>query len=148
MFSIKILSEHNYPTNLRKYFNERNIVPTFSVVMIKKELIEKVDFNVMVKPWLDWYLWSQIAKDNELFYLDKKLTNWRMHKNSYISAQPTVMQHYHWKRQLHNTLNYSNFIIEVLCFLNFIRRLFLRINLKKKTICFLGKWYQLGNNKE
>ena len=143
-----VLDNKSYPADLKKYFNKRNLIPTFSVVMVKKELIEKIDFNVEFNPWLDWYLWSQIARNNKLYYLDKKLSNWRMHKNSYISAQPTELQRHRFKRQIYNALNSSNFIIELFAFLKFIRRQIFRVNFKKKIICFMGKWYCFGNKKE
>jgi hypothetical protein len=130
-----------------KDFNKLNIVPTFSVVMIKKELMENVDFNVEFKPLLDWYLWSQVAKDNDFYYLDKKLTSWRMHKNSYISLQPTALQYYRWKRQLRNTLNHSNFIFDFFYFLNFIRKQIFHLSIKKRTFFLMGKRYQLGSQK-
>ena len=63
----------------------QNLIPTFSVVMIKPDLLKDVDYNSPNKPALDFYLWLQIAKKTKYYYIDKKLTNWRMHKDSYIS---------------------------------------------------------------
>lgn len=84
-----ILSQYSYPTNLLKHFIGINLVPTFSVVMLNKEILKDIDYNVKFKPILDWYLWAQLAVDNKFYYIDEKLTNWRMHKNSYISLKAT-----------------------------------------------------------
>lgn len=93
-FFAKIFSQVKaiqYPAKLLKLFQKNennNLIPTFSAVMMKKSLVETLDFNSPFKPWLDWYLWIQCAGENATFYyVDKKLTNWRMHKNSYISTQ-------------------------------------------------------------
>ena len=84
----KKLQELGTSNKLVKLFKNKgklNFIPTFSVVMIKTELLKNLDFNSPNKPSLDFYLWLQIAKKCDYYFIDKKLTNWRMHKNSYIS---------------------------------------------------------------
>jgi glycosyltransferase involved in cell wall biosynthesis len=72
--------------NLFKFFEHCNLIPTFSCVMVKKELLEKCDFNATVPAWLDYWVWRQLALENKIFYTDYKLTFWRRHKQSYINS--------------------------------------------------------------
>ena len=80
------LNKYSFPANILQSFAKLNPVPTFSCVMLKKKLFDGIDFNATVKPWLDYYIWAQIAQNNDFYFIDKKLTNWRMHKDSYISG--------------------------------------------------------------
>ena len=71
-----------------KEFLQNNYIPTFSCVTVKKEYIENSDFVSPSKPNLDWFLWVQILLMNsEMVYIQSKDTNWRIHKDSYISAR-------------------------------------------------------------
>lgn len=71
-----------------KEFVNNNWLPTFSCITVKKEYIERADFNTPSKPNLDWYLWVQILiKNSNLVFIDSKDTNWRVHGDSYISAR-------------------------------------------------------------
>lgn len=65
-----------------KFNRHLNYIPTFSVVMIKTEIIRKLNFESPIPAWIDFWLYRQILKDNILFYTPKELTFWRMH-NSY-----------------------------------------------------------------
>ena len=60
-----------------------HIIPTFSVVMVRKNILENLDFNAPYKPSLDWYLWLQLVGKYQFYYVNQKLTNWRIHKTSY-----------------------------------------------------------------
>lgn len=142
--SKEILSQYSYPANLLKHFLKINLVPTFSAVMIKKEILIQIDYDVAFKPLLDWYLWSQLAKNNKFYYLDKKLTNWRMHKGSYISVKQTIKEEFNWNRQLHKVINNNSLLFDILYAFNFIRKQFVRIHFRTRRICLLGKWYQFG----
>lgn len=62
-----------------------NIVPTFSCVLLKKELLINCDFNCKTPQLLDLFLWLQLFKKTPVFYLTKKLTSWRIHPHSYIN---------------------------------------------------------------
>ena len=57
-----------------------NVVPTFSCVMLKKEILNDIDFESKNKRYLDLYLWTQLAYKYEFYYINEKLTNWRIHK--------------------------------------------------------------------
>ena len=85
----KLLRKIKFPSDLIKLFKHNNLnpIPTFSCVMVKKAVIENIDFDSPIKKALDLYIWFQVAK-NKFYYIDEKLTNWRMHKSSYINAVP------------------------------------------------------------
>lgn len=70
--------------NLFKYFNRNNAIPTFSEVMIKTDLLRQLDFNSPITAWLDFWLWRQTALLYPIGYIDKKLTFWRIHNNSFV----------------------------------------------------------------
>lgn len=69
-----------------KHFQERNWIPTLSAVMIKTDVLKKLNFDSPVPAWVDFWLYRQILKDNLLFYVDAKLTFWRQHE-SYNGAR-------------------------------------------------------------
>ena len=73
---------HNY----LKEFYTKNPIPTFSVVMIKKSVLISLNFSSPIKPSLDRFLWSQVAIRFQFYYIDKKLTYWRKHKESYSTT--------------------------------------------------------------
>ncbi len=58
---------------------EVNFIPTFSSVMIKKEVLLSLDFESPIPAWIDFWLYRQILKDNLLFFVEEKLTFWRQH---------------------------------------------------------------------
>jgi len=70
-----------------KLISKGNIIMTFSIVMIKKSILETCDFNSPVRAHLDYYLWSQVS-DKTIYYLAEKLTYWRMHSDSYMYHFP------------------------------------------------------------
>lgn len=59
-----------------------NMFPTFSSVMFRKELAEKVNWNCPVKGWVDWYVWAQMCRFGAVAYCPQKLTGWRIHQDS------------------------------------------------------------------
>lgn len=65
-------------------FRDANYIVTFSVCCVQKILLQSCDFlGVEKKTSLDWWLWRQICLDNRIYYLNQKLTYWRMHPDSY-----------------------------------------------------------------
>ena len=82
-FFQKEMANRSGISDYKEAFYTRNPVPTFSVAMIKKELLERLDFSSPIKACLDRYLWSQVAAQSEFYYIPQKLTNWRQHNNSY-----------------------------------------------------------------
>lgn len=85
----QLLSTYSYPMNFLKIMNENKIL-TFSVVMFHKDVLKDVSFNCPVKPILDYYLWLQIAQKFDFYYINKQLTKWRMHANSYMSETKKI----------------------------------------------------------
>lgn len=70
------------PFNYERAILWENIIPTFSCVVIKKNVISQCNFNTPVTEWLDWYLWIQLSTKTKVMYLDEQLIYWRIHGNS------------------------------------------------------------------
>ncbi len=66
------------------FSDKRNIIPTFSCVMIDRKELEKCDFDTIIPAWLDFWIYRQILLKHPLFYVNQKLTKWRLH-NSFNS---------------------------------------------------------------
>lgn len=147
-FSIvkKLLLDNPYPKDIFPYFQEHNLVATFSVVTMKKELLENLDFNSPIKALLDYYLWIQVASKTKLYYIDEQLTNWRMH-DSYITnykASPYQQAMFEYKKdsfclpERHLLMKNLDFIA---LFLKVLRKELIRIHFKDKEIFILGHKY-------
>ncbi len=78
-----ILRAKPFPRNIEKYFCNFNPVFTFSCVMVQKDVFLKCNFKTPLPSHLDQWLYAQMAK-NDFYYIDKKLTKWRIHSSSYI----------------------------------------------------------------
>lgn len=59
-----------------------NIIPTFSCVMIKKDIILSIPLEFPVQKCFDWYLWNYIIQNYQVVFLDKVLTTFRLHNDS------------------------------------------------------------------
>lgn len=115
--------------------SKSNIIPTFSCVMVKKELLLKTKYNPLCKNSIDHYLWAQLSH-KRIYYINKKLTKWRLHKDSYINKCK-----YNWfTKLLFNTSIYSEtiknkFILtRFLLILNYIRTRFIYFKFTKTQI--------------
>lgn len=75
--------KENQGKNVFKFMKSGNLLPTFSAVSVKKELLETCDFNSPLAPWLDYWLWMQLTFSHQVDYIDEPLTYWRQHQNSY-----------------------------------------------------------------
>lgn len=84
------LRSKKFPRNMFYDMNLRNRIMTFSSVMIKRELLEQVSWNTPSDRLLDWWLYIQLAHKNKFYYVDKKLTNWRIHSDSYINNRSSA----------------------------------------------------------
>ncbi len=63
-------------------FRDANFILTFSAACARRDILASCDFNPAGRPAaLDWWLWRQIAYDKPLYYVDKRLTKWRMHSS-------------------------------------------------------------------
>ena len=78
-----VLRSNPFPRNIQKYFCKFNPVFTFSCVMVKKDEFLNGNFKSPLPSHLDQWIYSQLAK-NDFYYVDKKLTKWRIHSSSYI----------------------------------------------------------------
>jgi len=78
------LSKISFPANIFKNFDTKNPVLTLSSVMIKRELLTEELFNTKTDALFDWWLYINLAFKNDFDYIPEKLTNWRIHDNSYI----------------------------------------------------------------
>jgi glycosyltransferase involved in cell wall biosynthesis len=108
----EILSNVKMPSCFSKYFAEKNFIPTFSCVLVCKELLLGSNFDTPIDSLIDFWLWTQISMKTEFFYINKKLTHWYRHDNSYIKASSQERE-------------------EKLDFYNYLRRKFL-LDLKVK----------------
>ena len=140
----KQLKKIGHKQKIIKLFKNKkneNFIPTFSVVMVRKKIIENLNFDSPNKPALDFFLWIQIAKDYNYYYIDKKLTNWRMHKNSYISHNVDnkdlknfiKIRNKYIHRKSYKLLNFK---IEM----NNLRRKIIQIHTRKNEIIILQKF--------
>lgn len=75
------------PQNLFYYLYDKNILSTFSTVMVRTDLLKNCDFNSPIPSLLDWWLWRQIGFGYKIGGIKEKLTHWRMHPDSYISQK-------------------------------------------------------------
>ena len=65
---------------------QENPIPTFSCVMIKKDLFNSLDFSSPLAQNIDWWLWAQVLSNHNVAYIDENLSIWRRHENSYITS--------------------------------------------------------------
>ena len=129
------LEESGFIDDFAKILPKINVIPTFSVVMTKKELLEKCDFNPLCKSALDYYLWAQLA-NYKIYYINEKLTYWRMHQDSYINRD----KHSWLKKCLFNvsiyacTIKNKNKFIKPFLIINYMRARLIYLKLDKKSI--------------
>ena len=142
----------SYPAELFELFKNNtgdNFIPTFSTVMLRKEILDGIDYNSPVKPYLDWYIWLQLLKKGCKFYfLDKKLTNWRMHKKSYITSKisDNALFLFEFKKNLILKnyfkifkLLYKKILFSPFDLFNNIRKKIIRIHFKDEEIVLFNK---------
>lgn len=79
-FVDKTLSEGKNLIDINK---NKNVcyIPTLSAVMIKTDILKKLDFNSPVSAFLDFWLYRQILSEYPLYYTKRKLTFWRQHNS-------------------------------------------------------------------
>lgn len=77
--------KHNYAHNIHQLFALENYIPTFSCVMLKKELLQDINWKSPNPAWIDIWLWIQISKKCNIYCYPEELTFWRIHNDSYIN---------------------------------------------------------------
>ena len=127
--------------------NDINPISTFSIVFLKKDLLKNLDFNSPIKPFLDFYIWSQILSRKEcvVYYVDRELTHWRIHLNSYVNKKFSDKEFllFHLKRFgfIYKGLKLisvtTHFISENR---KMIRKYFFRLRVHPFKLCLFGKW--------
>lgn len=80
-------------------FGAENIVPTFSCVMCNKQELLKYDLNPICPPVFDYWIWWQMAENNKFGFINKRLTFWQIHEDSYLLKSCKTFKH-HIKRSL------------------------------------------------
>jgi len=74
-----------YPASLSHETLMLETISNFSSGMVKKSILQKLNFNPPIAPYLDWWLFSQITFLYPAYFINKKLTNLRLHTKSYIA---------------------------------------------------------------
>lgn len=122
---------YNFPVLITKM----NFIPTFSVVILKKSIIENCDFSPTCKASVDYYLWAQLSKYN-IYYLNKKLTDWRIHSNSYINTDRHnwFVRCYFYLKIYYFTIADKNLLLKILLMLNYIRTRIVYVKFDKTSI--------------
>lgn len=65
-------------------FRSINYILNLSALAVERKLLRSCDFNAEDCPaLLIWWLGRQICFANDLYFIDRKLTKWRMHSDSY-----------------------------------------------------------------
>lgn len=64
-----------------------NVIPTFSAVTVKTDILKELDFNTPKVALLDLWLYRQIYAKHPLYHTSKTLTKWRKHDTSYGALQ-------------------------------------------------------------
>ena len=79
-----------YPKNMFYNFGFENPVLTMSSVMLKKSILNDINFNTPIDKLIDWYIYIQIAKKTQFYYINKPLTLWTQHNNSYVKQNNKI----------------------------------------------------------
>ena len=146
----KVIKKLGNPADYFYALGKNNFVPTFSVVMIKKAIMQEIEFSTKGgQPQLDWYLWRQVALNHKFYYIDKKLTKWRLHNTSYISkpipeVQNLIFEYSYYKLCLKRKRPFYH-LMKVL---NMAKRCIFRCHPKEGKMLLFGKWIYFKKTKE
>lgn len=78
----KLLKQGGTKIDVR--FNQSlNFIPTLSSVMIRTDILKRLDYNTPIPAWIDFWLYRQILSKHILYFVDKDLTLWRQHNDSF-----------------------------------------------------------------
>lgn len=77
----------NIPFMAFKNILVMNIVPTFSSIIIRKDLLNGLKFTSQRKyeMWLDWFLWIQASLKTKFLFLPERLVGWRLYRESFFN---------------------------------------------------------------
>ncbi len=129
------LDHSKFIENFPQIISKSNIIPTFSCAMVKKELIKECKFNPICKSSLDHYLWAQLSH-NKIYYINKKLTRWRLHKDSYINKDKcSWIAKFLFSISIYSqTIKNKFWLKRIFLTLNYIRTRFIYFKFTKKQI--------------
>lgn len=132
--------------NPKKYYNfliHKNIFSTFSAFAVKRRVLLSCDFNSYVPAWLDYWLLKQILIKHKAVFIDKVLTYWRIHEDSYNKREDnqdlSIKFHKKLRQLLFKRAPISFLMKEVLTLKNiFTLDNFYHKNIKYKRLKILG----------
>src|SRR5574344_409448 len=85
--TLKKVLKTEYPSCLFNKFVLSNLILTFSSVMIKMEILKDFVWECSVDKLFDWWLYVQLSYKNKFYFLNDRLTKWRIHPDSYINKK-------------------------------------------------------------
>lgn len=146
----KVIQKLGNPADYFYALGKNNFVPTFSVVMIKKSIMQELDFSTKGgQPQLDWYLWRQAALNHKFYYIDKKLTKWRLHNTSYISKPIPEIENLIFEFSYYKLcLKRGKPFYHLLKVLNMAKRCIFRCHPKEGKMLLFGRWFYFNKTKE
>ena len=125
-------SQREYPSNMFYNLYLSNKIFTFSAVMAKRNDLLKLDFNTPIDSLLDWWLWIQLAYIGKFYYIQDKLTKWRLHKKSYITKSKNSTP-YELQIKAYFKLFKKNNDIKILLFIPFAQIIWYLLQIKKNV---------------
>ncbi|MDO4550188.1 MAG: glycosyltransferase [Planctomycetia bacterium] len=132
---------------IKKVFRRQNMIPTFSVVAVKKEVLLGCRFQSPIPAFLDWYLWSQICH-HPIYFIDKPLTEWLIHEGSYVGRVGNDFRRFlsfHvslWENTEGPLRGFRKYYIYFCFFIKFLvlcRKKIIRIHFNRREIILFGK---------
>ena len=74
-------------------FAHHNFILTFSAVMVRRAYTQNLSIFPPkgFEPWVDWWLWGQIALRGDFFFLTYRTTRWRIHGASLLTKDNPTM---------------------------------------------------------
>lgn len=132
-------AKRQYPANMFWEFYHSNKIFTFSAVMAKRDALLKINYEPKLDYLLDWHLWIQLAHIGKIYYINERLTKWRLHEGSYISKStyktPFDLQFKTYFDIAHQTGNYwivvKSYVMNCLWYCRILKR-----NFKRKLISY------------
>lgn len=122
--------KNNKPHCISDILHLDNYIPTFSCVMLKKDLLNDCNFYPPRMAFLDYWLWAQICTKTDFYYTFEKLSYWRKHSESYIQKDTTTnLKTYEFYNQLYQILPPIKNIKYKILFLNKLFRRFCKYKL-------------------
>lgn len=134
------LNKMEFPCKLIKILKNKhvnNYIQTFSIIMMKKDLFDNIDYNSPVKPWLDYYIWMQISQKTNCYYINEKLTNWLRHENSYITKSIPDKSILLFRIKQFRYLGFYPPLLPVI--FKSLRKCIIKFSLKRKELVLFGK---------